>query len=318
MTQIEPSLVARFAADLDALVEPGERLGVAVSGGPDSLALLLLAAAARPGMTEAATVDHGLRPESRSEADSVASICRGLGVPHSILRVEWDEPPKSNVQAAAREARYAELAAWATSHELVGVATAHHADDQAETLIMRLARGSGVGGLAGAQRSRRLAGEVRLIRPLLGWRRAELRSIVDAAGLDAVDDPTNADERYDRTRARAMLQAAEWFDAERVAASASHLADAEQALQWIAATELAKRRSTDGPAVVVDPSDLPREIQRRLLLIAIRELSGTAPPGPDLAAALGSLIAGKTVTLAGLKLEGGSTWRLSAAPPRKR
>ena len=97
--------VTRFAADLDALLPPNQRVGVAVSGGPDSLALLLLAAAARPGLIEAATVDHALRPESRAEAEMVASVCRELNVPHSILIADWSEPPTANIQAEARTMR---------------------------------------------------------------------------------------------------------------------------------------------------------------------------------------------------------------------
>src|SRR3954467_2033216 len=106
-----PALIERFRADLDALTAPGERLGVAVSGGPDSLALLLLAAAARPGAVEAATVDHALRPESRAEAEMVAGVCERLGVPPAILTAEGAEPPATGIQERAREARYKLLAA---------------------------------------------------------------------------------------------------------------------------------------------------------------------------------------------------------------
>src|SRR3954452_12256106 len=139
-----PALIDRFRGDLDALIAPGERLGVAVSGGPDSLALLLLAAAARPGAIEAATVDHALRPESRGEAEMVAQICGRLGVPHAILTVEWAEPPASAILERARAARYQLLAVWANERKLGAVVTGHHADDQAETLLMRLNRGAGV------------------------------------------------------------------------------------------------------------------------------------------------------------------------------
>src|SRR5687768_11686602 len=105
-------LVDRFRADLDALIEPGAKLGLAVSGGPDSLAMLLLAAAARPNGVEAATVDHGLRPASRSEAEMVATLCEKLGVPHSTMAIEWDLPPKSAIQEQARTVRYGALAGW--------------------------------------------------------------------------------------------------------------------------------------------------------------------------------------------------------------
>src|SRR6478735_5547295 len=102
----EPEALDRFASDLDALIAPGARIGIAVSGGPDSLALLLLAAAARPGRVDAATVDHRLRPGSDEEAAMVASLCARLGVPHSILVADWTDSPVSNLQSEARAMRY--------------------------------------------------------------------------------------------------------------------------------------------------------------------------------------------------------------------
>ena len=310
-------LVARFAANLATLVDVDDRVGIAVSGGPDSLALLLLAAAARPGKIEAATVDHALRETSRAEAEMVADACKQLGVEHTILNVEWNERPAANIQAKAREARYSALAKWASAHGLAAVATAHHADDQAETLLMRLGRGSGLSGLAGIERSRELGGGVRLVRPLLAWRRGGLRAVVDVAGLPPVDDPTNADERFDRTRARAALGDSDILDPARLAASASHLAEAEEALRWVAQREYQARCVDNGDALLIDPSGLPRELQRRLLALAISKLAGTIPNGPDLIRALDALAAGATATLAGLKLIGGHKWHLSPAPKRR-
>ena len=114
----DAALVDRFRADLDALIGPGARLGLAVSGGPDSLAMLLLAAAAHPGEVEAATVDHGLRPESRAEAEMVATLCETLGVPHATLAIEWDLPPTRAIQERARSVRYGALVAWLRDREL--------------------------------------------------------------------------------------------------------------------------------------------------------------------------------------------------------
>src|SRR5688500_3817003 len=202
----DPQLVERFAADLDALVAPGTKLGVAVSGGPDSLALLLLAAAARPGLVEAATVDHALRPESRAEAEMVAALCERIGVSHEILTLDWPRAPDRNLQARAREARYHVLGKWALKRGLTMVATAHHLDDQAETLLMRLARGAGVGGLGATRARRPLAEGVKLVRPLLGGRKAELADLVAEAGVKPVDDPSNRGPRFDRVRMREWLR----------------------------------------------------------------------------------------------------------------
>ncbi|MGD9665700.1 MAG: tRNA lysidine(34) synthetase TilS, partial [Novosphingobium sp.] len=173
-------LIARFAGDLAQLWPEGGKLGLAVSGGPDSLALLLLAEAVAPGRIEVATVDHGLRPESADEADMVAQICAENRLRHETLKVTV---PSGNVQDAARGVRYNALADWATRRGLDAVATAHHADDQAETLLMRLNRASGVAGLAGVRARGKIPGiDVPVLRPLLGWRRAELVEIVEAAG----------------------------------------------------------------------------------------------------------------------------------------
>ena len=141
MSPPDLELTARFAADLAALWAGKGKLGLAVSGGPDSLALLLLARAALPGRVEAATVDHGLRPESADEAVMVAAVCARLGVPHRTLAVDVAQ---GNIQAQARAARYAALAVWMGEQGIEALATAHHADDQAETLLLRLNRGSGV------------------------------------------------------------------------------------------------------------------------------------------------------------------------------
>lgn len=309
--------VERFAADLGALLPVEARVGVAVSGGPDSLALLLLAAAARPGMVEAATIDHGLRAESAAEAAMVADLCEQLGVPHRTLLADWPEAPTTNIQASARAMRYRLLNEWAIDRGLPAIATAHHADDQAETLLMRLLRGSGVGGLGATRSKRPLSEAVQLVRPLLGWRKSELISMVEEAGLNPVDDPSNSDPKHDRTRIRALLKDADWADPARLAASASALRDADEALDWALAPLIGSRISRDGEALVVDPSGLPRELKRRLLLAGFAELAASPPRGPDAMRAMDALERGETVTLSGLKLEGGINWRLSLEPPRR-
>jgi tRNA(Ile)-lysidine synthase len=312
----KPALLARFKDDLAPLAPDGAKLGIAVSGGPDSLALLLLAAAARPDQIEAATVDHGLRPESREEAALVRGICGRLAVPHAILKAQVGSG--SSLQAQARAARYEALGDWAIERDLNAVATAHHADDQAETLLMRLARGAGLRGLVGVRQSRPLEVGIHAVRPLLGWRREELRAIVADAGITPVDDPANRDPRHDRSRFRGMLADADWADAERLAASAKWLSDADQALEWALTPLVETRMSRAGDAVMIDGRDLPREMQRRLLLAAFDTFGVHRPRGPDLDRARKALRDGKTATLAGLKLEPGPPWKLSTAPPRRR
>ncbi|QNN64544.1 tRNA lysidine(34) synthetase TilS [Sphingomonas rhizophila] len=308
--------VRRFADDLDALLAPDARLGLAVSGGPDSLALLLLAAAARPGLVEAATVDHGLRAESAAEAQSVADLCRSIGVPHSILTAHWDEKPATAIQALARDARYSLLIDWARDRGLAAIATAHHADDQAETLLMRLARAAGVGGLAGI-RARREQSGIALFRPLLDWRRDELRAVVESAGVQPVDDPANRDPAHERTRARQFLAGGEWPNPRQLAASARHLADAEDALAFVAEALFEERASRAGDGWSIDASRLPVELQRRLLLRLFFEAGDVAPRGPDLDRAIASLRAGKRCTLGRLMLTGGERWRAEPVPPRR-
>src|SRR6185503_6744464 len=121
---MEDALLERFRVDLDALSDPAQRLGIAVSGGPDSMALLLLAAAARPGRIEAATIDHALRPGARAEAGMVADLCARLGLPHSILTARWSESPETAIQERARNERYRLLGYWAEERGLAGIVTA--------------------------------------------------------------------------------------------------------------------------------------------------------------------------------------------------
>ena len=317
VAEVSPILGERFAADLGALLPSDARLGVAVSGGPDSLALLLLGAAAKPGLIEAATVDHGLRAESSDEAAMVAGLCEELGVPHRTLLADWPEAPAANIQAEARAMRYRLLNEWAIDRGLPAVATAHHADDQAETLLMRLLRGAGVGGLAATRTKRPLSETVLLVRPLLAWRKSELERLVADAGIDPVDDPSNRDPRHDRSRIRNLLTHAEWADSARLAVSASALRDADEALDWALAPLIGSRINHESGALMIEPFDLPRELKRRLLLAAFAELAAPAPRGPDAMRALDALERGETITLSGLKLEGGTRWRLSLEPPRR-
>lgn len=317
---IDPSSLKRFGAELDRLVAPQAKVGVAVSGGPDSLALLLLASLARPGAIHAATVDHGLRAGSRAEALEVAATCADLGISHQLLTVSVGAG--ASLQAQAREARYGALVRWAEQCGLAAVLTGHHADDQAETLLMRLARGSGLPGLSGIRPVQFLptgdGGRLAIVRPLLGWRKAELRGVVDSAGLIAVDDPANRNPRHDRTHARALIASQDWLDPCRLATSAAHLAEAEEALSFAAERWFSERHRMSGDTLILDPADLPPELQRRLLLLACSALGSAAPRGPDLGRALTTLRSGRSCTLGGLQLSGGAEWRLAPAAPRRR
>ena len=315
-------LVARFRRDLEALIgSPSQRIGLAVSGGPDSLALLLLAEAALPGAVEAATVDHRLRPESAIEALQVADLCARLGVPHALLPVTVPDGP-AGLQGEARKSRYAALAGWAQGSGIAFLATGHHQDDQAETLLMRLRRGSGVGGLAGIRPVRRDEG-VTVVRPLLGWSKAELVHLVASTGIEPADDPSNRDDRFDRTAMRRLLSGDGGFEPQRLARTASALAEADEALDW-AADALAEDRCTSaGGEWRIDPAGLPRELRRRLLSRAIGEVRAEHGLGPawtgseDVEGLLAALETGGAGTLGGVAARGGSVWHLRLAPPRR-
>lgn len=269
-----------------------------MSGGPDSLALLLLAREACPGRIEAATVDHGLRPESASEAAQVAALCRRLGVPHETLKVDVE---KGNLQQAARRARYAALDDWARAHRCDAVLTAHHADDQAETLVMRLNRGSGLKGLAGVRaRGINPQGAGVVLRPLIGWRKAELVAICAHCGVEPVFDPSNLDVRFERARIRRALADADWLDPLAIARSAQFLAEADAALAHYAEREWETRVSLEGQALRYAPGEgSPREVVMRVLARAIGQLGGE-PRRSQVADLLDALGRGEGGNLAGV------------------
>ncbi|OYW45647.1 MAG: tRNA lysidine(34) synthetase TilS [Sphingomonadales bacterium 12-68-11] len=311
-------LAARFAEQLEQVwpagEDPGSRLGLAVSGGPDSLALLLLAHAIIPGRFEVATIDHGLRRESTDECAMVERVCAERGIPCEVLKVIV---PQGNVQAKARNARYHALGRWAERQYLTAIATAHHADDQAETLLMRLNRGSGVAGLAGV----RATGVTSLtplpvVRPLLTFRRAELAEVVAASGLVAVQDPSNADDRFDRARIRKELAHCDWLDPIALAESAAHLADADAALTFYANTTWRKGVQVTDDEVVVPILSL-REIALRVVGRAIGHFGGD-PRGQDLARLVARLEAGEGGNVAGVlaTVEGGH-WVFRREPARR-
>nr|WP_223262702.1 tRNA lysidine(34) synthetase TilS [Sphingobium sp. SCG-1] len=304
----------RFRQSADRLTgsASSSRYGIAVSGGPDSMALLWLAHQAFSGQVEAATVDHGLRSASADEAAMVAAYCADIGVPHRTLHPS--EPITGNIQSAARLKRYALLEDWRAERGLDWLMTAHHADDQLETMLMRLNRGSGVSGLAGV-RTRSGA----ILRPLLGWRKAELQALVETKGMPFVHDPSNVDERFDRASLRKRLADADWLDPLAATRSAAALADAEEALQWMMAELCAEHLVHDGDRWILKVTGFPREIQRRLIIRMLEQAEPEAPPprGDALDAALVHLNSGGKAMLGNWLFTGGKSWTLSRAPARR-
>ncbi|MFZ4533887.1 MAG: tRNA lysidine(34) synthetase TilS, partial [Alsobacter sp.] len=263
------------AAGLLAPLRAFPSVVLAVSGGPDSLALLLLAARWARATPDArglfvATVDHALRPESAGEAAIVGRLADGLLLPHTVL--VWAGPkPVTGVQRTAREARYALLATHAQATGAGAIVTGHQADDQAETVLMRLLAGSGPAGLAGMRPARPLGGLL-LLRPLLDIPKARLVATVEAAGLQPVDDPGNSSLRFARGRLRRLmpLLAAEGLDRDRLLRLAQRAARAEAALASAASDAFARLARQKGDGFVLDPgfAALPEEIAVRLLLRA--------------------------------------------------
>lgn len=309
---LEPVLLDRFRAALCRLDCADDSLLCAVSGGPDSLALLLLAQQALPGKVVAVTVDHQLRPESANEAQIVGDICQNFGIPHVVLRP--DEKISGNLQSSARTARYTLLERAADAQNCTHIATAHHADDQLETLLMRLARGSGVDGLSGIR-----ARNGRVIRPVLEFTKAELADVCSSAGIQAVDDPSNANIDFDRVAMRNWLSNTRHpFPAPRALRTASALADASDALVWMTDTLAEQRISQENDVIICKAIGLPRELKRRLLTRCLRTMDvNLAPRGDAIDRLLTELENARTAMIGNIKCLGGNDWQFSKAPPRR-
>jgi tRNA(Ile)-lysidine synthase len=290
------------AAETIDLFRPLENVPVlilAVSGGPDSTALMVLAARWRETRRNgprlvAVTVDHGLRPESKHEAAAVARLAKQLGLMHRTLL--WrGRKPATGIQEHARSARYRLLSEAARKAGARLVLTAHTLDDQAETILFRMARGSGVSGLAGmgfaAPMPVREGEGLWLVRPLLGVLKSRLVATLEAAGIPYADDPTNRDPRFTRPRIRELmpLLAREGLTAARLALLARRIARIESAL--VRVMDHAQSRLTSlpwpdkGPILIKADAlvDLPHEFALRLLGQAI---AFTGDEGP---VALGKL-----------------------------
>ena len=294
--------------------EPRPVLGVAVSGGVDSMALALLAdawARKRRGRVVALTVDHGLRPEARAEARTVARWMRLRGIAHRTL--SWRGPkPETGIQAAARDARYRLLGDWCRSEGVVHLLLGHTRDDQAETVLLRLAAGSGPHGLAAMPLILETAA-LRMLRPLLDAPRVALSAFLGAREQDWIDDPSNRDDRYARIRVRRMLAASVDGDAQcaRIAAAAAELGRfrANQEREIAATLAGAVRVFAEGYARLALPAlaTAAPEIGWRALAALLATIGGhgyppRADPVRELHADLCAGRLGRGRTLAGCRL----------------
>ncbi len=269
-----------------------ERIMVGVSGGADSMALMHLLArwfetcSRKLNDLVVVTVDHGIRPESRNEAQWVSERAHALGISHHI--VEWkDETPSSALQEAAREARYKLLTEAAKDFGCTALSVAHTQDDQAETLLMRLARGSGLDGLSAMAPVSERDG-VALVRPLLGLPKSRLIASLEAGGQEWIEDPSNEDLGYERVRIRKMLQSLETLgiDPTGLARSSKRLLRARLALEDMTSSVLARIVDCHGGALgqIHVPAffDLSEEIQLRVMGQVIQAFGGRGEP-PQLA-----------------------------------
>ncbi len=279
--------------DLDALLgvaapfEPSPRIAVAVSGGADSMALAVLAARwtnAHGGRTTGLIVDHGLRSGSAAEALQVAGWLDRRGIERRILK--WrGEKPETGIQATAREARYRLLTAWCRRNHVFHLLVGHHLEDQAETFVLRLERGSGLDGLAAMPAVIEMPW-LRIVRPLLGLSRARLRDFLAAENQDWVEDPSNRDAAFARVRVRRALSAlgtgrhGDDTVNRRLAGAAARLGHARHELERETARLLA-RTVTVYPVghAIVDMATIvaaPSEIGRRALSRIVTCIGGRA------------------------------------------
>lgn len=320
----QPLGSGEFAA-LMAPLAPPDRLVLAVSGGADSLALAWLAkgwAGATGRHVSAAIIDHGLRPGSADEARAVADRLSDIGLAAEILTVR-DPAPRCGLEAFARDWRYRLLHQAAVARQAGAVVTAHHRDDQAETVLLRLAAGSGPDGLAGmAADSER--GGLRLLRPFLSVSRARLAATCAAHGLTPIQDPMNEDSRFARPRLRAARKALaeEGLTPARLARLAMRAGRARLALDIVAQAACQRWVTREGGLTRLDLAGWlgePAEIRLRVLAMILQE-RGRQPRLARLERLEARLVAGagNTHTLGGCRLERrGAMLLVRAESPRR-
>ena len=297
---------------------PGMKAALAVSGGGDSIALMHLYAhwvKQNGGCLPAILiVDHGLREESRMEAATVAGWAEELGFPSHVLAWTGGKP-QSNIEEYARTARYRLLGGWCVAHDTSNLFVAHTSDDQVETFLLRLARGSGVDGLSGMEARSSLPFQefraVQVLRPLLAVNRTELRAYLPALGAKWIEDPMNEDERFARTRIRKVLPVLEAAGVPlgRIAQAAAHLRRAREALDAAANDFLCCHGRIDSIPVLIDGAafaKVPREIALRALSLVLLRVGGAAfrPRFERLEAVLDAVLAKKLSarTLSGCRI----------------
>lgn len=295
----------RIHAALDRLAGDIPALGIAVSGGGDSMALMhMVAEWGRGRRIMIATVDHGLRPESTTEARGVSRAARALDLPHATL--QWQRDTETgNLMANARDARLRLLAGWAQRNKLSAVLLGHTADDQAETLLMRLGRGSGIDGLASMAEWRDRFG-IRWLRPMLGTGRRDLRDWLRARDIAWIDDPGNEDQDFDRIRIRKAIGTLD-MDIAALARAANHIHEARDALSHYAAHAARDVVVHNGSLTLPRRAylDAPSEIRRRLIVAACRWITGAdyPPRRNTVLHALNSIATGHRVTLDGALID---------------
>ncbi len=263
-------------------------MAVALSGGPDSLALILLAhdvAQQENIALHAFTVDHRLRPESGAEAAALQARMQSLGIPHRTL-VWVHAAVEGNLPAAARQARYALLTEACRAERIPILLLGHHGDDQAETLLHQLLRGSGVDGLSAMPRARMQEG-IALLRPLLSFPKSALQDYCAARGGAWFEDPSNDDPRFARTLLRRLLAefSGSGLSAARLSETAAHMARARAALEWMTEALLAQGTAQNQGLAQNEgfllPLDAWRQAPEEIRLRALRQLAtrmGDAEP----------------------------------------
>ena len=261
----------------------GTKLALAVSGGGDSLALAYLFSAIENANAPVLIVDHGLQKDSAKHAKAAARRVKRAGLAHAILT--WKPPRglKAGIEEAAREARYRLMGAWCRTHGIGALLTAHTLDDQAETFLLRLGRGSGVDGLSSMRAVTPLPvpgfEDILLCRPLLGIARAQLRAYLKTKNIPWHEDPMNSDPRFARVRVRALLPILEeaGLPVRRIAEAARHLARAREALEAAAQSFLERHSQTHAGMLVLNRTALlaaPQEIALRVLVRSFALVTG--------------------------------------------